>query len=70
MESRETLLEKALQLKAQDRFLLVDCLIRSLDEPCENVNALWAEEAEKRLAAYREGKTLSISFEKVFGDKL
>jgi putative addiction module component (TIGR02574 family) len=70
MESRETLLEKALQLKAQDRFLLIDSLIRSLDEPCENIDSLWVEEAEKRLAAYREGKTVSISFEEVFGEKL
>ena len=70
MENCETLLEKALLLNAQDRYLLVDSLIRSLDEPSGIVDAVWADEAVKRLNAYREGKTTSVSFEEVFGEKL
>jgi len=54
MESSEKLLKKALQLKPQDRFLLVDGLIRSLDEPDGEIDEIWIEEAEKRLKAHRE----------------
>jgi len=70
MENCETLLEKAFLLNAQDRYLLVDGLIRSLDEPSGDVDAVWADEAVKRLGAYREGKTTSVPFEEVFGEKL
>ena len=70
MDNCETLLKKALLLKPQDRFLLIDGLIRSLDEPNREIDAIWAEEAEKRLRAHREGKTAGIPYEEVFGEKL
>jgi putative addiction module component (TIGR02574 family) len=70
MESSETLLKKALQLKPQDRFLLVDGLIRSLDEPDGEIDEIWTEEAEKRLIAHREGKTQGVPFKSVFGEEL
>jgi len=70
MESSETLLKKALQLKPQDRFLLVDGLIRSLDEPDEEIDEIWLEEAEKRLKAHREGKSQGVPFNSVFGEEL
>jgi hypothetical protein len=70
MESSETLLKKALQLKPQDRFLLVDGLIRSLDEPDGEIDVIWIEEAGKRLKAHREGKTQGVPFKSVFGEEL
>lgn len=70
MESGKSLLKKALQLKPQDRFLLIDGLIRSLDEPNKEIDEIWIEEAEKRLKAYREGKTQGIPFRTVFGEEL
>jgi hypothetical protein len=63
MDNCESLLKKALLLKPQDRFLLIDGLIRSLDEPNKEIDAIWAEEAEKRLRAHREGKTVGVSYE-------
>ncbi len=70
MESSETLLKKALQLKPQDRFLLVDGLIRSLDEPDKEIDEIWGVESEKRLKAHREGKTQGVPFKSVFGEEL
>ena len=52
MDSKEVLAE-ALRLKPEDRFLLVEGLLKSLDEPDQGIDAIWAEEAEKRLRAYR-----------------
>ena len=70
MESSESLLKKALKLKPQDRFLLIDGLIRSLDEPDKGIDEIWSEEAERRLRAHREGKTQGVPFKSVFGEEL
>ncbi|MFH2046870.1 MAG: addiction module protein [Pseudomonadota bacterium] len=54
MSSKE-ILEQALKLKPGERFMVVEGLIKSLDEPDASLDAIWAEEAEKRLNAYRAG---------------
>ncbi len=63
------LLAEALKLKPEDRFTLVEGLIRSLDEPDKKLNDIWAEEAEKRLKAYREGRLEGIPMEKIFKEE-
>jgi putative addiction module component (TIGR02574 family) len=70
MDTCESLLKKALLLKPQDRFLLIEGLIHSLDEPNKEVDEIWAEEAEKRLMAYRKGRTQGIPYKEVFGEEL
>ena len=70
MENSESLLKKALFLKPQDRFLLIDGLGHSLDEPSKEIDAIWADEAEKRLRAHREGRTRGVPFKDVFGEEL
>ncbi len=70
MENCESILKKAMVLKLQERLLLIDGLIRTIDEPDKNIDALWAEEAEKRLKAHRNGKTKGIPFQDVFGEEL
>jgi len=68
MGTRE-LLEEALHLKPRERFILLEGLIKSLDEPDKKIEAIWAEEAEKRLKAYREGRLEGIPMDEVFKDK-
>ena len=63
------LLEQALKPKPEDRFTLVEGLIRSLDEPDKKLDDIWAEEAEKRLKAYREGKLEGIPMEDIFKEE-
>ncbi len=70
METSKSLLKKALLLKPGDRFLLIDELVRTLDEPNREIDAIWTEEAEKRLRAHREGKTQGVPFKDVFGEDL
>jgi putative addiction module component (TIGR02574 family) len=65
MDSKEVL-EQALHLKPEERFLVVEGLLRSLDEPDQEIDAIWAEEAEKRLAAYRAGRLGGIAMEDLF----
>lgn len=64
--STKELLEEALKLKPEERFTLVEGLIRSLDEPDKILDEIWAEEAEKRLKAYREGRLEATPMEEIF----
>lgn len=52
----ETLSAQAMQLPPDERLALVDQLLHTLDEPDASLDALWAKEAESRLAAYRRGE--------------
>ena len=64
--SSKKVLEQALALKPDERFLLVEGILKSLDEPDKLLDTLWAEEAEKRLRDYREGNLGGVPMEEVF----
>ena len=59
-------LEQALELKANERSKLVDELLKSLDKPDEEIDEIWAEEADKRLEAYRRGELKAVPMENIF----
>lgn len=63
--SNKDILEMAMKLKPEERFLIIEGLIKSLDEPDKTIDQIWAEEAEKRLKAFREGKLETIPAEQV-----
>lgn len=67
--STKEILEQALKLKPEERFVLVEGIIKSLDEPDKKIDDIWAEEAENRLRAYREGRLESIPMEEIFNEK-
>ena len=62
------ILERALKLPPEQRFVIVECLLKSLEFSAPSLDAVWAVEAEKRLTAYREGKLLAIPIEEIFGN--
>jgi Putative addiction module component len=55
MNSKE-ILEQALKLKPDEIYRCGRAFAKSLDEPDATLDGIWVEEAEQRLAAYREGK--------------
>lgn len=59
-------LEQALELKANERSKLIDELLKSLDKPDEEIDEIWAEEADKRLEAYRKGELKTVPMEDIF----
>jgi len=65
MHSKDILAE-ALNLESVEKFIIVEGLLKSLDEPDLALDILWAEEAERRLQAYREGKLKGIPIETIF----
>ena len=68
MNEPKDILEHALKLKPAEKFMLIEGLLTSLDEPDKTIDEIWAIEAEKRLRAYKEGKLKTVSYEEVFGD--
>ena len=65
MSTAKDILKQAIQLEPSEKAMLVDHLITSLDKPDKDLDKLWAEEAESRLSAYRQGKLQSVSLEEV-----
>lgn len=55
-------MEEALLLPREDRAELVEQLLQSLNTPTQKeIDRLWAEEAEKRVREYEEGKVESLN---------
>ena len=68
MDSKKVL-EYALALGPNEKFLVVEGILRSLDEPDASLDAIWGEEAEKRLVAYRERKLEAVPMGEIFGEE-
>jgi putative addiction module component (TIGR02574 family) len=63
------ILQKALELPRKERFVIIEGLLKSLDLNAAALDQVWADEAERRLAAYRNGKSSAIPIEEVFAIK-
>lgn len=63
--SNKEILEQAMALKPEERLMIVEGLLKSLDEPDQKIDEIWAEEAEKRLKAYKEGRLEGIPMEEI-----
>lgn len=63
----EQVTKEAMKLNLEERAELAQRLLASLDDaPASEIEKLWLEEAERRLLAFREGKTKGIPTEEVF----
>jgi putative addiction module component (TIGR02574 family) len=67
--SNKEIIESALKLSPPEKLLIVESILRSLDEPDKEIENIWIEEAEKRLQAYRDGKLEGIPMEDIFKSK-
>ncbi len=63
MSPAKTILSKALHLKPAERFIIIEALIKSLDNPDPAVEKACAVEAGKSLRAYKAGKLKTVSLE-------
>jgi putative addiction module component (TIGR02574 family) len=63
----QKILQQALNLPPEDRAEVLEHLLATFQEPPDpELNKLWAQEAEDRLAAYDRGELGSLSAEEVF----
>jgi putative addiction module component (TIGR02574 family) len=63
----KALIDTALKLPPDERFALIDELMHSLDRPDPDLDRIWIEEAERRLAAYRSGRVQGVPAEDIVG---
>jgi putative addiction module component (TIGR02574 family) len=64
--SRDSILKAALALSADDRAVVIDRLLASLTQESDGgLDAAWAEEIERRIAAYDRGETAALPLEDV-----
>ena len=60
------IIEEALHLKPQERYIIIESLVQSLNKPDEEIERIWIEESKKRLKAYQNGTTKTLSYDQVF----
>ena len=60
------IIEEAAQLPVDERVIVVDSLLRTLNVPSPEIDHAWAEVAEARLAELRAGRVKAIPGEQVF----
>ena len=60
------IIKEAINLKPQEKYLIIESLILSLNEPNKEIEKLWIEESEKRLEEYKNGNLETVYFEEVF----
>lgn len=60
------IIQEAINLKPQEKYLIIESLILSLNEPDKDIEKMWIEESQKRLDEYKNGNLKTLSFEEVF----
>ncbi|MBA3057314.1 MAG: addiction module protein [Gammaproteobacteria bacterium] len=68
-QAAKALSELAVQLPPVERMALVEQILDSLDEPDPSMDALWAQEADDRLAAYRRGEIRAVPLSEVLASQ-
>ncbi|MCF8208975.1 MAG: addiction module protein [Rhodoferax sp.] len=61
----ETLCSQVVQLPPGERMKVVERILASLVEPDATLDALWVNEADNRLAAYRRGDVRDVTLSQV-----
>ena len=64
-QAAKALSEQAVRLPPVERMALVEQILDSLDEPDPTMDALWTQEADDRLAAYRRGEIRALPLSEV-----
>ncbi len=62
----KNLIDEAVSLPVEERALIVDCLLRSLNQPESDIDKEWAAVAKRRLDELRLGKVEAVPGEVVF----
>ena len=66
--SVKELLAEVISLPVEERVVLIDTLLRSLNSPEESLDSEWIAEAERRLDEVRSGRTTGIPADDVFAE--
>ena len=64
-QAAEALSAQVAMLPPEERVEVVERILDSLDQPNVTLDALWAKEADDRLAAYRRGEIKAVALSDV-----
>ena len=64
--SLNEIINEALSLKPQDRYMIIENLVQSLNQPNSEIDKLWIKESTKRVQAIKNGTLKTLSYEDVF----
>lgn len=65
MNTKE-LIDEVVSLPVEERALVIDSLLRSLNQPESEIDKKWAAVAKRRLAEMRSGSVAAVPGEEVF----
>ncbi len=65
MKTKE-LIDEAVSLPVEERALVIDSLLRGLNQPDSEIDKKWAVIAQRRLEEMRSGSVISLPGEEVF----
>ena len=60
------IINEALTLKPQERYMIIENLVNSLNQPNTEIDKLWIEESKKRVEAVKNGNLKTVSYGDVF----
>ena len=66
MHSTEDIIQEAAALPVEERIIVVDSLLRTLNMPAPDIDAEWAAVAKRRLAELRSGRVKPVPGDQVF----
>ncbi len=64
-KTAEKLAQAIHSLSDVEKLQLVDAILADLERPDPVIDRVWAEEARKRWAAYKEGRIPTVSYQEV-----
>jgi putative addiction module component (TIGR02574 family) len=66
MHGMKEIIQEAESLPVEERAMVIDSLLRTLNPPSAEIDAEWTEVAKRRLAELRSGQVKAVPGENVF----
>ena len=66
MFGTKEIIKEAESLPVEERAIIIDCLLRTLNTPSPEIDRIWIDTAKHRLSELRSGKVKTIPGDKVF----
>ncbi len=66
MHGMKEIIEEAECLPVEERLMVIDSLLRTINAPTTEIDCEWVEVAKRRLAELRSGRTKAVPGDEVF----